>query len=613
MPTTVILTSFMHQRGGDLVAATSFMKAILQQSPHMKFEWIIKRDISSYQKDLSDFLKKELGDQSQLVDLTVIDSADYNDVTITPNGVLDKQTQKILSSKALTERSDANWGTVSTGWFGWKDIHQKIQSKPIADKISSADAIAVIGNPHRLIKNDHRVLHDFGKKIITVPEYSLYHTNNTVYFKGDLIMSTGFDQLERGIYIDNTVKSTDGFEKIDTSDISFLNHLIHPDGTQKDSYHAKTQLFYGYFFDNESLTAKNYTVQAESYIQNVIKLAIDRGEKPNIDIVIPGFINPDDLQRIYETALKSLPPEYINTIRTARYDVKSSEEYTCNSLIDTKDPSKLYEIRLINPKRLQRSTIQSLLNESDPFIGLTGDASWVEGLMKGKVTCYQTMQWKKSFYDGFLHYLETKDFLKNSPLLRFYKLQAPNSKSSASCWEEMRALYLNHKDEMLADSKILAGTIESEKDINKNLIPEFIKLVLAQEQHEKAQETKTLTQLITLCENYKKHLHKPLHHNYSDLVNKKLIIVDSMLNALKSSTVPDSKIRIKNLEAILTKENKSILSCRRDSSEGAKFLEGILNILIICVYSKISKGTFAFWKSHGEAVVDKIEALSPKV
>ena len=76
----VIMTAYMHQRGGDLVAAVSFMKAILAKDPTAKFEWIVKRDISGYQKNLQEFLDKEMGEYSANVTLTVRNSADYANV-----------------------------------------------------------------------------------------------------------------------------------------------------------------------------------------------------------------------------------------------------------------------------------------------------------------------------------------------------------------------------------------------------------------------------------------------------------------------------------------------------------------------------------------------------
>ncbi|WP_131792998.1 hypothetical protein [Legionella birminghamensis] len=678
MPTTAILTSFMHQRGGDLVAATSFMKALLAQSPDMKFEWIVKRDISSYQKDLQEFLEKELGTQSHLVSLTVIDSADYDRVSITSNGIIDNKSGQVISSQQLTELSDKNWGTVQTGWHGWKDIHRQIRTGPIASKLASVDVIAVIGNPHRLVREDHDELHRFGKKIITVAEYGLSHVNNRVYYPSDVVMRTGFGSGEKGVYIDSTVTSNDGFETIDPLDKSFLTHLINnSDVSQKALYHENTQLFYGYFFDNDRLTAARFNVKAESYIQNAIKLAIDRGEKLNIDIVIPGFINPDDLQKIYENALNTLAPEYRSKIAKARYDLKgSSDEFTSKSLINTGQTDG-FNIRLINPKRLQRSTVQAVLNESDPFVGLTGDASWIEGLMKGKITCYQTMQWKQGLYAGFIQYLESKPFLKNSPLLHFYKLQAPNSRSPADCWQEMCKLYRNHKEQMLADASALAAEISAEKDINKNLIPEFIKIALqeasrrapraeapkvqvktaipaeAPKVHVKAaippeppkvhvkaaipaeppkvqvqtaipaepmataparenvnaEQIRKLKKLVKLCENYKNHLQRSTTKDPSNLANQKYDIVSKMLNSLSDPAVPDPQAKISNMEAHLTEQNKGILQTRRNSSIDQIFLEGLFNVLTLGIYSKISKGTFAFWKTHGEVVVEDIDEI----
>ncbi|HAU1296599.1 Dot/Icm T4SS effector VipE [Legionella pneumophila] len=119
-----------------------------------------------------------------------------------------------------------------------------------------------------------------------------------------------------------------------------------------------------------------------------------------------------------------------------------------------------------------------------------------------------------------------------------------------------------------------------------------------------------LEKLIKLCTDYKEHLKPSLTDDANNLVNKKHAIVTNMLAALTDSTAPNSTTKIKNMEQILTEENKATLQDRRDSFSGARFLESILHIISLGIYSKLTKGTFKFWKSHGEALSDNIEEVS---
>jgi VPS inhibitor protein E len=52
-------------------------------------------------------------------------------------------------------------------------------------------------------------------------------------------------------------------------------------------------------------------------------------------------------------------------------------------------------------------------------------------------------------------------------------------------------------------------------------------------------------------------------------------------------------------------DNKKILTDHRSSS-GARFFQDILNILSLGLYSKYTKGTFAFWKSRGEVLTENL-------
>ena len=115
-----------------------------------------------------------------------------------------------------------------------------------------------------------------------------------------------------------------------------------------------------------------------------------------------------------------------------------------------------------------------------------------------------------------------------------------------------------------------------------------------------------LNQLIQLCSKYKAHL--KLSDGFKEennLTGKKYAIVTEMLKHLEAEDGNDT-VKINNMGAVLTDSNKAILKAHRNP-QGVKFLETILHVLTFGLYSKLSKGTFEFWKSHGDALVDKLE------
>ena len=147
--------------------------------------------------------------------------------------------------------------------------------------------------------------------------------------------------------------------------------------------------------------------------------------------------------------------------------------------------------------------------------------------------------------------------------------------------------------------------------------PQYVEesVALAKPQHTDREKLKPLTtdinyddqlkKLISCCTDYQKHLNKSTDKN-PELVKKKLEIVGEMLTKLKDES-KDAPTRIEEMKEVLTETNRDILNNRRDSSSGVKFLENIVHIVTLGLYSKATKGTFAFWKSHGEAVVDTVD------
>lgn len=130
----------------------------------------------------------------------------------------------------------------------------------------------------------------------------------------------------------------------------------------------------------------------------------------------------------------------------------------------------------------------------------------------------------------------------------------------------------------------------------------------------RAKPDATLLNLIRLCSDYKAHLEssvgidklKQSNNEIPTLAQKKYQITNQMLAKLNDKTM-ESTDRIKKMDEVLTPQNRETLKDRRDSSAGARFLENVLHILTLTLYSVFSKGTASFWKSHGEVLTDNID------
>ncbi len=468
----VVLTSFMHQRGGDLISATSFMKAVFAQDSDVEIDWIVKRDLSGFKKNIEAFKMAELGEWQDKVHLTCIDSGDYKNVTIIGDQMFDQQHHHALTTQEITERSENNWGNLFIGWNGWKDVHEILKSPAVSSQLRECDMIVVNANPHRMVEQDYRLLATFNKPTRLIPEYDLEHNGTTTYDNPNVeVIHTGFGGSNEyssyknykglGVYIDDSALATNHLDDVAEADAEFIHHVTQGDLARYKHSHA---LFYGYFFDLPQHVLRHYVVNTGSYIQNSIMLAMDIGDKNNIDIVIPGHKDPEFLQHIYQKALDTLPETYKSKINTARYDLKQKTGIAETIVAMDDGP---FNVRLLNPQHLGRKTVQALLNDSEPWVGLTGDASWIEGLMKGKIVCYQVVRWKEFFFRGFLNYLKNK--LPHSPLTEFYQSQRNLD------FTRMRALYQTSLPEMQADAKRLATLLMDEKNLATNMIPHLLR------------------------------------------------------------------------------------------------------------------------------------------
>ena len=98
------------------------------------------------------------------------------------------------------------------------------------------------------------------------------------------------------------------------------------------------------------------------------------------------------------------------------------------------------------------------------------------------------------------------------------------------------------------------------------------------------------------------------HSNEFSLLKKKHNAVVSLQETLK--TKKDDKGKIEDFRATLSKERET-LEKQRDSA-AKRFLKGVAHILSGGIVSKLSKGSFCFWKSHGKVFAEKVSGISSK-
>lgn len=487
-----LFTAFMHNRGGDLVNAAIFMKEMIKKKRNIKFTWVVKRDLEGRNADLLQHIKGI----EQHVEIIDLKSSDYDKVIIRKNGdiklnqnidfpfnlhgtKLTLKKDSVLTDQQIEQMSDANfatWDPNSNG--GWSELRKKIDEEPeFRNKMQATHMFCATPNLHRFVDKDRELFKQLNKPFVAISEYDF--TSNTYKHVNDKMptidlegwqkerkkYNAGFDPQHLGVYVDDTMLSTKGLEQIHSTDQTLKDYLLCNDLLKE--YKGTHTLFYGYFFvkpDGSSPALDQSIVKIEEYVKNCIMSALNDSDKQNIDIVIPGL--PDDkFEKIFESVLKDLDESKLKSVTVATKN--SSNKFEEKEIYNNAN-SKGKTIRLINPKRVHRETIQCLLNDSELLCGLTGDQSWIEGLVKGKLTCYQTMIWKQHFFKAFLEYIKEK-FTEEAKIYQFYKLQLNYNKAPKAAWQKMMLLYKNDKPTLDIQAKELAKFIKEEKNLIKHL------------------------------------------------------------------------------------------------------------------------------------------------
>ena len=484
-----LFTAFMHNRGGDLVNAAIFMKEMIKKNPHIKFTWIVKRDLEGRNADLLQHIKG-LEKYVEIIDLK---SSDYDKITFRDDGQLELKQDidvqhnlngnrlnlkkgRILTDTELEQMSDANfatWDTKTNG--GWSELRTKMQQdEEFAKKMKAAHMFCATPNLHRFVEQDRELFKQLNKPFVAISEYDFEladHVNDKLPNISLPGLSTatkkyeaGFAPGHAGVYVDDTMLSQLGLDHIHSTDQALKNYLLGVSNTS--TYKHSHTMFYGYFFIKSTGNppeAKTSMVKIEEYVKNCIISAYnDPNSKDNIDIVIPGL--PDDkFQAIFNSIASSLDKSKIRSVTIANKD--PSNQFQENKIFSNSSSSGK-TIRLINPKRVHRETIQCLLNDSELLCGLTGDQSWIEGLVKGKLTCYQAMAWKANFLKAFLNYIKTK-FGQDAEIYQFYNAQLGTDKEQA--WTTMMKLYNSDKPRLKQQALQLADFIKVEKNLVEHL------------------------------------------------------------------------------------------------------------------------------------------------
>lgn len=384
-PRLAVFTTYMLGRGGDIGSAITFMKRLYLQDPKLKFDWIVKQDYLGVGKAAL---------QARVNDVGIAAAVTLHFLCMKEG---DADEQKRISSLLYNDKC----ALANSEWrFGWGQEfwgRRGSANDAIFPAMQKATAFCVVATLHRFSHADcinfREIFPDKMFYTATEYDYEFSYKNgkyanrlNVVDLGHRFAFSTGLGPKKSGVYLDEYMFSKDklpAIVKTQPGEAFLLSYL----SSEADYTAEKAMLFYSYFFiaanmhDLEDSTA---VVRCDESMRNFARIAARNPKTKCVDIVIPTA----DKISIYQ--------EVINAFAEAQLSEDLKNVKLRVEIIIQNDQLRVIEhepaqeggasnkrellVKIIVPARLDKMTIQCLLNSSASACGLTGDQSAVEGL-----------------------------------------------------------------------------------------------------------------------------------------------------------------------------------------------------------------------------------------
>ncbi|MBS0289650.1 MAG: hypothetical protein JSS07_06415 [Proteobacteria bacterium] len=342
----------------------------------------------------------------------------------------------------------------------------------------------ILAMPFSVLDNETlRAIYDKHQKGVPVALVTNYNTDLTYELKNrsDIITSLpfimlGFGQDMAGIFLplksisEQKITLNDDFLKSMSKDeVKLLNFICN--GTRPE-FLANNDLYFSYQNKIPMVDISQFSVK------DFIELCLENSKKDNITICLNAGSGKDAAKELninnlisdlttqnkhFSALCKNIVFEYWE------YDEKNQNWNL--SIKKSAQANNTKTCRLINPFPLSGILFQTLLDISNPLTMQTGNSSFVEALIKGKIPIYQVTVWSKEFILAFQQYVKQHE--PNSYFCDF--LQMIHKQSSAAEKQKICQFYNKHQDEMTQEIKILKDKMYSDTklDLKSNLISEL--------------------------------------------------------------------------------------------------------------------------------------------
>lgn len=421
-----ILTSIVNKSQGDVSAATKLMtelKAI--PDVNINLTWIVRRDVIDYP------IQHDYPEDVNLIE--------------------------ILSEYSWLEDKLS----MSYGFYELRDQNHTYGQQALKALLDS-DVVISCPTTHLLSRADITLLEQLQLPLTSMTEYNSMQERFLNLITGINRLGrrytpflTGLGPQHVGVYIPDVSSRLDTLEQdCDPA----LQQFLDPESTLYFSYMTVTRA---------SFVVPQSIVTDLDYITMCILDAIAKN-KTAVDIVI----------NLPEAKQNELLPHLRKKLSRANYrrvhkilfyrkhedDLQEAQHFT-NQRIDRSQPT--LDIRIINPYPMKNKTMIALMNQAEPIVTATGDQSFFEELLSGKLVIYQLLAWKVNLFKNIIALCE-QEFGKDSPLYTFYNLQYQSGISLHSNMyylERVLEVYHAHEEQLLEEAQQLATHIKENYDL----------------------------------------------------------------------------------------------------------------------------------------------------
>lgn len=143
-------------------------------------------------------------------------------------------------------------------------------------------------------------------------------------------------------------------------------------------------MFFGYFASNRRDQSEKSIVNRIDFTVACIKKALienaAKGVEKDIDLFLP--LSSAEMAKVQAALKKSLTPEQYAKIGGMQYTKRTGDDNNSDAEVRLKERGGI-NVRFYNGFRLSNHSFKTMLKNADPLCGLTGDQSFVEGLLSG--------------------------------------------------------------------------------------------------------------------------------------------------------------------------------------------------------------------------------------